>query len=190
MLSQGQRSAWQVLPHCDVPAIEWCHQWPTQACFSQLDSPMGPAVLAHDAGALYALHFTGNAGAEALAELQQCIPAALPTLPANAWLGAWLQHLPPPGRLVATGTPFQHRVWQQLLRIPTGWLVTYGAIADALGQPGAARAVGQAVGQNPLGGWIPCHRVLPAQGIGHYHWGGQDTKMALLSREGINLANR
>ena len=70
------------------------------------------------------------------------------------------------------GTPFQFQVWQALLNIPSGVLSTYGAIAKYLKNPLASRAVGTAVGANPIAVLIPCHRVLSASGsMGHYRWG-------------------
>lgn len=81
------------------------------------------------------------------------------------------------------GTPFQLKVWQALLRIPAGSLSSYGDIAHAIGQPSAARAVGTAVGSNPLAVLIPCHRVIRESGIiGGYRW-QRGRKMALLARE-------
>jgi AraC family transcriptional regulator of adaptative response/methylated-DNA-[protein]-cysteine methyltransferase len=71
-----------------------------------------------------------------------------------------------------TGSTFQVRVWRALLRVPPGSLVTYGQLAAAIDQPPAARAVGGAVGQNPLAYLIPCHRVIRETGIiGDYRWG-------------------
>ncbi|HEX7927180.1 MAG TPA: methylated-DNA--[protein]-cysteine S-methyltransferase [bacterium] len=70
------------------------------------------------------------------------------------------------------GTNFQVQVWQALLRIPFGEVATYGDIAKAVGSPGAVRAVGTAVGHNPVAFLIPCHRVIRETGaLGEYHWG-------------------
>lgn len=81
------------------------------------------------------------------------------------------------------GTNFQLRVWKALLAIPHGRVTSYGAIADAVGRPGAARAVGRAVGTNPVSVIIPCHRVLAANGaLNGYRW-GLDRKRALLAWE-------
>ncbi|MHA1113366.1 MAG: methylated-DNA--[protein]-cysteine S-methyltransferase [Alphaproteobacteria bacterium] len=93
--------------------------------------------------------------------------------------------LPPASlRLYIAGTPFQLQVWRALLRIPPGALVTYGDLARRLGRPGAARAVGGAVGRNPLAWLIPCHRVVREQGgLGGYAW-GLDRKRAMLAWEG------
>ena len=81
------------------------------------------------------------------------------------------------------GTGFQLRVWRALLGIPLGSCISYGALAGFIGAPMAARAVGTAVGNNPLAMLVPCHRVLPATGkIGGYRWGSA-RKWALLVRE-------
>ncbi len=77
-----------------------------------------------------------------------------------------------PLRVVLIGADFEVRVWETLLRIPLGRATTYGAIASRLGKPKAARAVGAAVGRNPLSFVVPCHRVLGASGaLTGYHWG-------------------
>jgi len=81
------------------------------------------------------------------------------------------------------GTPFQFRVWEMLLSIPPGALVSYGNLAAALGVPGASRAAGSAVGANPISYLIPCHRVIRATGeLGGYHW-GITRKIALIGWE-------
>lgn len=86
--------------------------------------------------------------------------------------------------LVMRGTDFQQRVWDALLGIPFGQTVTYGRLAQEIGHPGAARAVGTAVGNNPLAIIVPCHRVLPASGgIGEYASGAHRKKW-LLTLEG------
>ena len=74
-------------------------------------------------------------------------------------------------RAFVRGTPFQVQVWRALLRVPTGSLTTYGRLSAAIDQPKAARAVGSAVGANPIAFVIPCHRVIRETGVlGHYHW--------------------
>lgn len=89
----------------------------------------------------------------------------------------------PPLRAFAQGTPFQVRVWQALLQVPPGTLVSYGHLAAAVGRPAAARAVGTAVGSNPLSYLVPCHRVIRASGaLGEYHW-GRCRKQALIAWE-------
>jgi AraC family transcriptional regulator of adaptative response/methylated-DNA-[protein]-cysteine methyltransferase len=81
------------------------------------------------------------------------------------------------------GTPFQERVWTALSRIPPGRTWAYRELAAAAGVPRAARAVGGAVGANPVALFLPCHRVVRADGsMGGYHWGG-GVKAALLRWE-------
>jgi len=88
-----------------------------------------------------------------------------------------------PLRVVMIGTDFEIRVWETLLRIPLGHAATYGSIAGRLGKPGAARAVGAAVGRNPLSFVVPCHRVLGGSGaLTGYHW-GLTRKRAILGWE-------
>ena len=75
-------------------------------------------------------------------------------------------------RVHLIGAPFQIKVWEALMAIPSGHVTTYGEIAAAVGRPRAHRAVGTAVGRNPIGWIIPCHRALRADGaLGGYHWG-------------------
>ncbi|MGM0434239.1 MAG: methylated-DNA--[protein]-cysteine S-methyltransferase [Pseudomonadota bacterium] len=89
--------------------------------------------------------------------------------------------------LEMVGSAFQQRVWRYLLRLDPGQCLTYGEVAHHIGQPGAARAVGAAVGANPVPVLVPCHRVLPASGgTGHYG-GGERRKRWLLSGEGVGL---
>lgn len=81
------------------------------------------------------------------------------------------------------GAPFQINVWQALLRIPSGHVTTYSEIAGAVGKPRAVRAVGTAVGRNPVSWLIPCHRALRKTGaLGGYHW-GLPLKRAMLAYE-------
>ena len=96
----------------------------------------------------------------------------------------------PPLRAFVRGTKFQVGVWRALLQVRPGMLVSYGGLAASLGRPGAARAVGSAIGQNPLAYLIPCHRVIQETGaIGGYRW-GQVRKRALLVWESCSLALR
>ncbi|NDV62349.1 methylated-DNA--[protein]-cysteine S-methyltransferase [Puniceicoccales bacterium CK1056] len=83
-------------------------------------------------------------------------------------------------KLCPIGTPFQRKVWQHLICIPFSTTRTYGEIASELGSANHARAVGTAVGANPIAWLIPCHRVLPASGkTGAYRWGSNYKKMLL-----------
>lgn len=87
-------------------------------------------------------------------------------------------------KIKTLGTPFQAAVWQALLAIPRGSIQTYTDIATQIQHPKAVRAVGSAIGANPIAILIPCHRVVPkGGGIGQYHW-GQKVKSALLTWEG------
>ena len=81
------------------------------------------------------------------------------------------------------GTPFQQRVWAALRDIPYGETITYGQLADRIGQPTAARAVGLANGKNPIGIIVPCHRVVGSTGRLTGYGGGLATKQHLLSFE-------
>ena len=75
-------------------------------------------------------------------------------------------------KLHLKGTAFQLKVWETLLKIPMGQLATYGNIAKQIQQPNASRAVGTAIGDNPVAFLIPCHRVIQSSGVfGQYHWG-------------------
>ena len=86
-------------------------------------------------------------------------------------------------KLHLKGTPFQLKVWAALLRIPSGRLCTYGTIASKIDHPNAYRAVGTAVGQNPISFLIPCHRIIQTSGVlGNYHW-GKDRKAAMIGWE-------
>jgi methylated-DNA-[protein]-cysteine S-methyltransferase len=86
---------------------------------------------------------------------------------------------------VSAGTAFQQSVWQGLLHIQSGHTTSYGALAQRIGNPAAVRAVGAAVGRNPLGIIVPCHRVLGADGSLTGYAGGLDRKTALLQLEGV-----
>lgn len=95
--------------------------------------------------------------------------------------GRWSQE--EPLRVVLIGSDFQVRVWQSLLRIPLGRAVTYSDIAQQIGQPTASRAVGAAVGRNPISFVVPCHRALGKSGaLTGYHW-GLTRKRAMLGWE-------
>lgn len=85
--------------------------------------------------------------------------------------------------LIVAATDFQTTVWKTLLQIPVGGVTTYGTIARLIGSPAASRAVGTAIGSNPIGYLIPCHRVVPLNnGTGNYRW-GEERKRAMLCFE-------
>lgn len=86
------------------------------------------------------------------------------------------------------GTPFQLKVWDSLLKIPSGQLSTYGKIASHIDQPKASRAVGTAIGSNPIAFLIPCHRVIQASGkLGGYMW-GEERKAAIIGWEAAKIS--
>jgi len=93
-------------------------------------------------------------------------------------------------KLHLKGTEFQLKVWETLLKIPMGSLTTYKDIAGLVGNPQASRAVGSAVGDNPVAFLIPCHRVIQSTGvIGQYHWGAT-RKTAMIGWEAAKAAKR
>ena len=93
----------------------------------------------------------------------------------------------PPFHLLLKGTNFQVQVWQALLAIPFGALVSYQAVAEHIAAPTAARAVGGAIAQNPIAYLIPCHRVITKVGTAHrYRW-GTARKQAILGWEASRL---
>lgn len=92
-----------------------------------------------------------------------------------------------PMQLHLKGTAFQLKVWETLLKIPSGAVTTYGHLSQAIGNPKASRAVGSAIGANPIALLIPCHRVIQSTGnFGQYHW-GTTRKSALLGWEAAQI---
>ncbi len=95
-----------------------------------------------------------------------------------------------PLRAYVSGTKFQVRVWRALLHIPPGSICSYRHLAETIGRPSCARAVGSAVAKNPLAYLIPCHRVILSTGAtGHYRW-GRPRKRAILAWEGAAKRQR
>lgn len=127
---------------------------------------------------------------DALARLEHDWPLAQLVADQNGTREAAAKAFPPPGSqavpslaLHVKGTNFQLKVWRALLEIPQGELTTYGALAKRIGDANASRAVGSAVGANPVSYLIPCHRVIRASGeLGGYAW-GVDRKRVMLARE-------
>ena len=92
--------------------------------------------------------------------------------------------------LYLKGTNFQIQVWQALLKIPVGTAVSYGTVAQLIGNPKASRAVGSATGSNPVAYLIPCHRVIQQAGkLGQYRW-GSSRKKAILGWESAHFSNQ
>ena len=91
-------------------------------------------------------------------------------------------------KLHLKGTDFQLKVWESLLKIPMGQVATYANLAEQIGNPKAFRAVGTAIGNNPVAFLIPCHRVIQATGVlGEYHWGCKTRKAAMIGWEGVQV---
>ena len=91
---------------------------------------------------------------------------------------------------LSAGTPFQQAVWQALLTIPFGETTSYGALSSRMGKPQAVRAVGTAIGRNPIGIIVPCHRVVGADGSLTGYAGGLHRKEAFLALEGVPPATQ
>ncbi len=151
----------------------------------EFDTPLGRVRLTRDGDALSGLHFDGQKYHPG------DVPGVLrddddPLLQAAArQLAEYVQgtrrafELP----LRPRGTPFQQRVWAGLLAIPYGCTLSYRALAVRIGAPAAVRAVGAAVGRNPLSVVVPCHRMLGSGGALTGYAGGLERKRALLALE-------
>ncbi|MFV0360868.1 bifunctional helix-turn-helix domain-containing protein/methylated-DNA--[protein]-cysteine S-methyltransferase [Tropicimonas sp.] len=151
------------------------------------ESPFGPAlVMATDKG-ICGIGFAAETGAEeTMRDLLSRWPDASFTedpMAIRPWVQAAFGETSGEARLYLIGAPFQIKVWEALLAIPTGHVTTYSEIAGAIGHPRAVRAVGTAVGRNPISWLIPCHRAIrKTGGLGGYHW-GLPVKRALLAWE-------
>lgn len=158
------------------------------ACTAQLhiDTPLGPMLLARTAKGLAGAWFAG----------QKDYPVAIdaPEVPRDALLAQAAAQFAEyfAGRrktfdiaLDLHGTPFQRSVWNALLAIECGRTSSYGAVARAIGRPRAVRAVGAAVGRNPVAVIVPCHRVMGSDGSLTGYAGGLPRKVALLGIEGV-----
>lgn len=149
-----------------------------------IDSPYGPLTLvADDDGALCGLYMVDqrHRPPEENFGTRDDTPFAEATDELQAYFAGELKEFTLQLRL--HGTPFQRTVWDQLRRIPYGETRSYGDLADALGNPGASRAVGLANGKNPIGIIVPCHRVVGANGSLTGYGGGLDRKQRLLDFE-------
>lgn len=148
------------------------------------DSPFGLAFIATTPRGLCALSFVSPDDPDlALRELQKRWAGATIVSDDNATRSAARAAFGDGNAelsLFLKGTNFQLKVWEALLKIPAGHAITYEDIARHIGQPTALRAVGTAVGQNPIAYLIPCHRVLRKSGVfGDYHWGATRKKAIL-----------
>ncbi len=152
------------------------------------ESPFGPAIVMGTDKGLCGMGFAAEMGeGAAMEDLLSRWPHAEfveDPMRLRPWVlrafGTDPDQSPP---LYLIGAPFQIKVWEALMRIPTGHVTTYSDIATAIGHPGAMRAVGSAVGRNPISFLIPCHRALRRDGgLGGYHW-GLPAKRAILAWE-------
>jgi AraC family transcriptional regulator of adaptative response/methylated-DNA-[protein]-cysteine methyltransferase len=159
-------------------------------------SPFGEALVVSAPRGMAGLGFVDEENrAEALADMARRWPraqfveddAATAPLAARAFdPGLWRPDRPL--RIVMIGTDFEVRVWETLLSVPMGCATTYSDIALKLGKPKAARAVGAAVGRNPISFVVPCHRVLGRSGaLTGYHW-GLARKQAIIGWEAGRVA--
>ena len=158
--------------------------------YSYAESPFGNILVASTAKGICYMAFA-DSEQEALAALQTRFPNAhykqmVDLIQQNAlyiFTHDWseLNQI----KLHLKGTDFQLKVWETLLKIPMGQLSTYGNIAEQIHSPKASRAVGSAIGDNPVAFLIPCHRVIQSTGIfGGYHWGGT-RKVAMIGWEAV-----
>ncbi len=145
-----------------------------------LDTPLGGVVLVSDGEALMGLYFDGQKHMPALAGTEAALPVFCET---QRWLSDYFAGNAPKTlpKLALQGTPFQKRVWNALLAIPYGETVSYAALAKQLGT--SARAIGSAVGRNPVSILVPCHRVIGKNGTLTGYAGGLSKKERLLAHE-------
>ena len=162
------------------------------AWYEIIESPVGPVFLGGSDEGLHRVDFVaeGHEDARLVALLEAAAgepaqrdpAAAAPAVEAfTAYFAGERSTFELP--LAARGTPFQQQVWRTLLEIPPGETASYGEVARAAGYPGAARAAGGAIGRNPLGVIVPCHRVIGASGAITGYGGGLDRKRWLLAHE-------
>ena len=164
--------------------------------YDLLGTPLGPLFVGGSDAGLHRIDFLGERRTLddelALLERDGGGPAERDpeaARPAAAALAAWFADAArwPDLPLAPRGTGFQLRVWERLRAIPSGETASYGGIAEEIGRPRAARAVGGAVGRNPLSIVVPCHRVLAAGGALGGYASGLDRKRWLLAHEGAAL---
>ncbi len=153
-----------------------------------IDSVVGSLTLVADTGALVGLYMDSQRhrpGDDELGDLEPLGREVEPFKTAadqlNAYFAGVLTRFELP--LAPVGSEFQQRVWAALQEIPFGQTESYGELAERIGSPGGARAVGLANGKNPIGIIIPCHRVVGADGSLTGYGGGLDRKKLLLDLE-------
>jgi methylated-DNA-[protein]-cysteine S-methyltransferase len=169
-----------IVETCDMSAIA------TPIETSLCDSPLGMLLLAAEGDRLVGVWFEDQPGipgwalSATRAPLRGVMAETLRQL--NDYLAGERKAFNMPLRIHA-GTPFQRSVWQALEQIPYGQTTTYANVAQAIGKPSAVRAVGGAIGRNPIGIVIPCHRVVGQDGSMTGYTGGLARKQALLALE-------
>jgi len=163
--------------------------------YSVQPTPFGDVLIASTSEGVCRLEFVDGGADVAEVCLHRCFPQARLSRLTDDFQAAAMAVFSPvragavPVRLHLRGTDFQMDVWTRLMAIPRGTTSTYGEIARAVGRPAACRAVGAAVGANPVSVIIPCHRVLRSDGtLGGYRW-GTERKKALLRCENLNTYN-
>ena len=159
-------------------------------CYTLVESPLGSLLLMSHGVGLSGLHFAGHDHAPRIGE--GWIEDHRRLAPAARQLAEYFEGRRSAFdiRLDLNGTPFQLRVWEALRRIPWGETRSYREVALELGRPAAYRAVGGAVGNNPVSIVVPCHRVIGAGGqLVGYGW-GLDRKRWLLAHEGVHMDAR
>ena len=151
--------------------------------YSYIQSPLGQLIVRGDGQFVTGLFMAGQKrwhGPDAAWQQDDGPFAAVREELAEYFAGT-RQQFDVPIRML--GTPFQRRVWQELVRIPFGTTINYGELAARVGQPTASRAVGNANGRNSIGIIVPCHRVIGASGKLTGYAGGLDKKQWLLAWE-------
>jgi methylated-DNA-[protein]-cysteine S-methyltransferase len=162
----------------------------TSACTAQttINTPLGRLLLARTAKGLAGVWFEGQKHHPAPLSVVRRPDDALLRRAADQLHAYFAGETPVfDVPLDLQGTPFQRSVWQALLAIPGGETRSYGEIAQALGSASAVRAVGGAVGRNPVSVIVPCHRVVGSDGSLTGYAGGVDRKRALLELEGATV---
>lgn len=147
--------------------------------YSFAETPFGEVLAASTSMGICYLAFVTDSRDTVLDELKHIFPRAVYRHHTDEYQQKAIEAVQSVGRseidtipLHLKGTDFQLSVWRQLLAIPWGGITSYGKIAQELKKPKACRAVGTAVGDNPISVLIPCHRVLRSDGtLGGYHWG-------------------
>ena len=158
-------------------------------CYSYCDTPIGRLLLTAQGGALTAIYFARHQEGLPKAEWRRdnvALAGAAEEL--QTYFAGERTTFDVPMDL--QGTPFERRVWNELLNIPFGVTVSYRDVAERIGQPKACRAVGLANGRNPVPIIVPCHRVIGSNGSLTGYGGGLEIKERLLALEGIELPKR